>query len=170
MAGVKKKGDFEIGEDLDFQRKEWLFERLGWVVLALLMLAAMLGLFGGGPLDGAQAASPDGLMQVSYARFGRFSAPQTMEITLSPQARQEGHVGVAFHQQFVDKLKIQQTNPEPESVEVHGDWVVYLYQWPEGNSPLNINVYMQAEKTGSLQAELGLAGKPGMSIRQFIYP
>jgi hypothetical protein len=50
-AEVQRHGDLEIQEDLPFQRREWLVERVAWGVMALLIVAALLGLFGTGPDD-----------------------------------------------------------------------------------------------------------------------
>ena len=48
-ADSHRHGDLEIDEDLPFQRREWFAERVAWAVMALLIAAALLGLFGTGP-------------------------------------------------------------------------------------------------------------------------
>lgn len=50
---VHRVGDLEIEEDLDHQRRCWKLERASWAVMALVLLAAMAGLFGSGPLSWA---------------------------------------------------------------------------------------------------------------------
>jgi hypothetical protein len=44
---------FQIDEDLNFQRREWKIQRAGWVTMALVIIAALLGVFGAGPLSSA---------------------------------------------------------------------------------------------------------------------
>ena len=34
-SGVQRVGDLEIGQDLVYQRREWVFERVGWGVVAV---------------------------------------------------------------------------------------------------------------------------------------
>jgi hypothetical protein len=46
--GTERVGDLEVNQDLDFQRHVWWFQRIGLVGMALVVVAALLGLFGGG--------------------------------------------------------------------------------------------------------------------------
>ena len=46
-----------VGEDLEFQRKWWRFERVAWIIFALFVLADVLGLFGRGYLANAERAA-----------------------------------------------------------------------------------------------------------------
>jgi len=50
MSKAERAGDLEIDEDLSFQRREWRVQRGGWVVMAVLILLALLGLTGRGPI------------------------------------------------------------------------------------------------------------------------
>ena len=38
-----------IEEDRAYQRREWRFERIGWAVMAALLMAGLIGLLGDGP-------------------------------------------------------------------------------------------------------------------------
>ena len=67
--------DIELAEDMEFQRKNWRAERIGWAVLAFILLAAALGLFGQGPLGGTVVAAGDDSLSLTYERFWRLSSP-----------------------------------------------------------------------------------------------
>jgi hypothetical protein len=41
-----RTGDLQIDQDPDAQRHHWIAERVGWTVITLVILAALLGLFG----------------------------------------------------------------------------------------------------------------------------
>ena len=69
MSEHHRVGDLEISQDLTFQRRSWIVQRVGWVMLALLILAALGGLFGPGPLSRARAGPHDGPLWVEYQRF-----------------------------------------------------------------------------------------------------
>jgi hypothetical protein len=43
-------GDLEINQDLGAQQKTWTIQRIGWGGMALIVLAALGGAFGSGPL------------------------------------------------------------------------------------------------------------------------
>ena len=59
MSDSHRVGDLEISPDLNFQRRSWAMQRFAWVVLALFILAALLGLFGPGPLSQTRAEQQD---------------------------------------------------------------------------------------------------------------
>lgn len=44
MAKIQRVGALEISQDLDFQRRTWVVEQVGWGVMALVVLAALLRL------------------------------------------------------------------------------------------------------------------------------
>ena len=69
MADLKIVGELQIDEDMDFQHKEWIAERWGWRIMALVLLAGLLGLFGQGPLSDKTVQS--GSLLVQYGRFER---------------------------------------------------------------------------------------------------
>jgi hypothetical protein len=46
-----RAGDLEVEQDLDFQQRTWALERAGWIVMLLIIAAALAGFFGGGPLS-----------------------------------------------------------------------------------------------------------------------
>lgn len=56
MEPIRRVGELEIEEDLDFQRRMWRLQQIGWALLVLVVVAALLGLFGKGPLSRAVAS------------------------------------------------------------------------------------------------------------------
>jgi hypothetical protein len=80
MPGVTRIGDLEIQQDLNYQRREWRIQRLGWVVMRLVILAALLGLLGNGPLSKASVTATDGSLRLDYHRCWHYRNPMTLEI------------------------------------------------------------------------------------------
>ena len=64
----------ELATDDAFQQIEWRIQRIGWLVWAMLLLAALLGLTGSGWLSGAEVTSDDGAVTVKYDRFLQVNA------------------------------------------------------------------------------------------------
>ncbi len=48
MEQIPRVGDLDIEQDLDFERRQWHVQRVGWVVFLLILLAAFVGLLGTG--------------------------------------------------------------------------------------------------------------------------
>jgi hypothetical protein len=60
-----------VGESLSLQRREWRVDRVGWVVMGLILVAGLLGVWGGGLLGSVTATGSDGRVLVDYDRFVR---------------------------------------------------------------------------------------------------
>lgn len=63
-----------------FQRRYWLFERVGWSMLVLLIAAAAAGTFAGGPLSAATATGA--ALSADYERFARRGVDTRLTVTL----------------------------------------------------------------------------------------
>jgi hypothetical protein len=75
MSGLRRIGDLEIEEYIGFQRRDWAVRHIAWAILALVVLAALLGLFGNGILSKANLGDDEMPLQLEYERFGRYKAP-----------------------------------------------------------------------------------------------
>jgi hypothetical protein len=51
MTRLQRLGDLDVAQNLAFTRREWLLRRIAWALVALTLLVALSGLFGGGPLS-----------------------------------------------------------------------------------------------------------------------
>ena len=69
-------------EKLEHIRRNWRVKRVGWVVLAILVLAGAAGLFGDGPLS-STIRSANGLT-LEFDRFVRRERPFTLKLNLVP--------------------------------------------------------------------------------------
>lgn len=84
MTRFKTIGSLQLHEDLAHERREWKLQRVGWALMALALLAAVLGLFGHGPLSETASASADGALTVRHQRFERYQAPSEYDIGALP--------------------------------------------------------------------------------------
>jgi hypothetical protein len=59
----------EINADLEFQRRVWAAQRIGWIAIGAFVIAALVGVFGQGPLSSAAAGG--NALRIEYERFAR---------------------------------------------------------------------------------------------------
>ena len=76
----KVDDEIAVGEDLEFQRRWWRFEKLVWTVFLIVIVCDLAGLFGRGWLAKAEASTPDRALTVSYERIERANTPSTMTL------------------------------------------------------------------------------------------
>lgn len=169
MASVDRTGRFEVGQDLRFQRYQWTVQRWGWVVLLLLMAAALLGLLGRGPLSSTNTATPDGAVRVDYDRFLRRSAPTTLTVTLGPAAT-DGTARVWIDREYLGKVRLQQVTPRPEREEAGPDRHTLVFRVSRPGEPAVVMLRFEPDESGLLRGRIGLGDGPEASFTQFVYP
>src|SRR3954470_10874843 len=101
----------QIDQSLDFQRRFQRVQTIAWRVLALLPLAAIAGLFGGGLFSKVTAGGAGG--EGSSERFGRRSVATQLEVTV-PRARPP--VAIAISREFLDRYDMSEIRPQPQRV------------------------------------------------------
>lgn len=138
--------------------------------MGLAILAAVLGYSGEGPASEARAPRDDGAYEVEFSRYARHRAPEVLRVAIDEGAAQSDQVQLSFHRAYLDGLQVESVFPEPESVEVGGDEVVYLFQLRRAGAAATVIFDLMYEDIGRKQALLRLDGHPPVSISQFIYP
>lgn len=167
---LKRVGDLEISEDMEFQERSWRVQRIGWVIMALLIVAALLGLFGVGPLGQATAGTEADPLWVEYDRFSRLMKSTNLTIYVNPDAAQNGEIRLWISQNFLDHVEINHITPTEDSAEVMQEGVVYTFQAAETDEPITIMIQLRAAQAGLISGEIGLEGGESQEFTQFIYP
>ncbi|MGH9943441.1 MAG: hypothetical protein ACRD9R_13925 [Pyrinomonadaceae bacterium] len=170
MSDIKRVGDIEIGEDMRTQRRQWAIERIGWVLMLLVALAALAGLLGPGPLSGTSAATPDSLLQVEYNRFERRQSPVMLRVRLGPGAARGGQLRLSLNRDYVEGIQIERIEPEPDTVEAHADRYVYVFNAPDISGATSVTFRFEPNRYGRAPVRLWIEGGPQLSFRQFFYP
>jgi hypothetical protein len=166
----QRVGDLEVGQDLAFQRGEWTVQRIAWVVMALLLVAALIGLFGRGPIASATAGDDDDPIRVSYKRLERKAAPSALEIRAAPGQAQNGQLEVWIDADYLGGVQVQDISPEPQEMRAAGDQIVYAVLVEDPSQPTLIVVQLEHERIGRTMGRVGLLGGPGVSFGQFVFP
>jgi hypothetical protein len=170
MAEKSHSGDLEIEQDLDFERRTWTVERVGWVLMAGVGIAALAGLFGPGPLSKTMIGAPGGPLWLEYSRFGRFKAPLTLRVHLGPDADQQGAVRIWLSREYLEGVQIERVTPQPGQVEAGPEQLTYDFSLSEPQRSTAVTFALKAEQMGRQHGCVGLANGPTLCFRQFIYP
>ena len=169
--------DAEVGQDLAFERLSWAVQRAAWVIAVLVLVAALAGVFGHGPLSNAAATSADGSLRVEYQRVLRNQAPSELRVRVTPGA--EGRAVVWLAQDYLRKVRLRQVTPEPERAEVRSDRTVYTFHAAAGAGGGEVEVvfHFDVQAMGRQRLEMGRGdggdgrAAPGaVSAPQFILP
>jgi hypothetical protein len=170
-SGRTARGEAEISDDLGFQRRAWIAERIGWVVIAIVLVAGGLGLLGStGPLNRASAGEAGGALQVEYARLTRHSAPTELQMTVAASADAADEVRIAISADYLAAVQVREVQPEPEHVELAANELVYVFPIAERGEPLAITFETEPRGYWLHRGSIRLADGDTLRITQFVYP
>jgi hypothetical protein len=166
MADAKQ---LELEEDFQFQRREWRVQRVGWTLWALVVLAALVGLFGPGPLSSAESSTPDHSLTVQFDRFLHCKNPTTLELMIDPES-DAGAVRINVSQSLLDALRIVRIEPEPERRELAKDGIIYTFARAGATVINRIRLHVEYQRFGRQRGTIALEGHEPITLAQLVYP
>lgn len=144
----------------------WRRERIGWGLLAVLLGAALLGLFGAGPVSRTSIAVAG--VQLAYDRFVRTSAPTVLELVVQPEATGSEAV-VALDHAYLERVRVREIVPQPKRAEARADAVAFVFEAAGAGAPVRAWFNLSFEKSGLAAGRLTAGGKT-IEFRQLAYP
>lgn len=170
MPKQQRIGDLEIEHDLLFQRRAWVAQRIAWGLMVLVIIGALLGLFGSGILSHSTAQTADAALQVEYENLARFDSATTLQLTLGATSSNNDTVTIWIDKAYLNDFVISYINPEPLDVKSSGPRLVYTFGVANPNQPVQITLDLRPQRTGLLTGAVGLLNGPTLTLRQFVYP
>lgn len=170
MAETKTVDGMQLHQDMAHQRREWRVQRIAWAVMALVLLAALAGLLGPGPLSRSVANAADGALRVEYNRFERLQSPSELRIRLPADAARTGTVRLRLNREFVGNVEIRDVLPEPESSSADADGFVYELDTGGSGGPVTVAVRYEYRTFGSTPVRVAIDAGPAVSFDQWVYP
>lgn len=169
MTRLKRISDIEIEEDIQFQRFFWNIKRVGWIVMATFLLAAMTGIFGSGPLSYAKAQTTTATHSIEYERFARRLANTAWTVHIGSE-EVEDYAKVSIDSSLMDHSQIESITPEPDKTEVGAHSIIYYFSLHHSDEPVDINVNLKLEKAGMLAGNVQVNESSPVHVTIFVYP
>jgi hypothetical protein len=157
-----------VGEDLDFQRKWWRFERIAWVLFGVIILCDVLGLFGRGYLANAERRTGDGSVDLKYERVERASTPSIMTFRFGPSAVHDGRIRLFVSEDVVKALGAQRISPQPAESVVGGGGITYTF--PASDPDAVVEIMLEPSFPGVHSFEVGVPGSEMVREKVAVVP
>ena len=170
MSSPRNKSGLELDEDIQQQEKVWVIEKISRAVMALIILAALLGLLGHGPLSSKTLVDSASGLVVQYERFEHRNATTVFRIHLTPSEQTDDQTRLSIGQEFLGHVEVSAIEPEPLEVELWPDHVTYIFNRPDRASPADIIIHYQPIDFGRVHVVIGLDGWQQQTFSQFVYP
>ena len=157
-----------------FRDVQWIVQRVLWGLALLLLFAAALGLFGGGPLSGAEKkVEGDGYTyELSYNRWNRQKNPQELGLRVTGSNLAGESLQVTLPRSFLEDASIENVTPDPDSTSLRGEGAVYTWQLDEGEE-FAVTFDYRADDWRTLKGDVLVAvgdSEETLSFSQFLFP
>lgn len=160
----------ELDDDITFQCRDWRVQRWGRTGMLLLLVAALAGLLGPGPISERTAGVEGGPLWVEYLLFGRWLAPEVLRVHLGPGRAPGGRASLWLDRALADRYDISDVSPPPEGVTVWSDRLEYHFRAPDPDREIEITFERKPSGWGLLGGRVGVPGGPSVEIREIVYP
>lgn len=150
-----------------FHRREWIVQRVGWGAMILVVVAAVLGLLGPGPLSRVSVGDEQSLL-VEYQRFGRLETTDELRIRVAGAAA-SGDLRIWIDRQLLERGQILQIVPQPRQTRSEADRIVFEFDAAE-EKPVVVRVSVRPDHPGRVSGRIGVEGGASVSLSQFTYP
>lgn len=145
------------------------WQRLRWSVPALVVVAALAGLLGPGPLSDSTRVAPGGQVQVQYDRFTHWVGSTSVQLRVTPDPARPDEARVWISEEYLAGLQLQQVQPEPDSWTATDGGVVLAFP-VAGSEPLSIELQVRPAEIGLLRGAVGVPGRDPIRFWQLVYP
>lgn len=159
-------GDLEIGQDLNWQRRSWFVNRVGWIVIFLFLVVAAMGVFGGdGPFREAHAGEQGSL---EYDRFTRLGSPTELNVRPTAASLDQGKVVVGISSDYLADFNVDTITPDPDSVRTQAGEVIYTFL--AGQPIGQIAFSLEPRESGIQKAAVRVGTTEPVEFTQVVYP
>jgi hypothetical protein len=163
------RGRRDAGDDSRNERGTWIGQRIGWVMMALVVMMGLGGVFGSGPLSRAAIEAPSGL-RLEYERFGRVDQPFDLMLDAPARAASDETVRVGIDDRYLDAVAIEEVVPEPETVDLEKGRTVFVFRVARSEGPHRVTFRVTPQSSGWLEGQVGAGEESPLPVRHFIYP
>jgi len=159
-----------FAEDLEFQRKTWIVERVGWALLAAILVGAAAGLFGPGFFARVSAPAAEGGFTLEYLRFARMHSPVELRVRLEPSAAPGDRIRILISTEYLDRFSINGVVPEPERAELGADGIAFVFTGSTAGSGGSVRFLLEADRPGPARGTVAVNAGAPLQVRQYFYP
>lgn len=170
MANRQEDSAPDINQDLEFSRREWRVERVGWVIMALLVLAGVLGLLGRGPLTEQVARDANHLASVEYYSIDHAEAPSELRVHIEPGVVSATQMWLTLNSAYLKRIEIESIEPQPAAQQLTGDGVAFVFYLTEPGQPVDLSVQYHFVEYGWATGQIDIEGGPQLTFSQFVLP
>ena len=161
--------EVEVGFDADFEVRWARAETISHGVMVLVVLVALTGLLGHGPLSHETIWAPDGRVAVDFEPLARFGTSTQVTLHLSSQPGILDRVPVVLSSSVVEPMGLQQIIPTPVISRAAGRELAYSFDISPGKDSGLVRFVFKPGVVGPINL-YAKVGQDTVSWTQWILP
>ncbi|MBI3127160.1 MAG: hypothetical protein HYZ11_06120 [Candidatus Tectomicrobia bacterium] len=155
-----------VNEDFRAQLREWRVQRALWILLILILISALAGAFGGGPLSRAVAGDAAESFWLEYERFGRYKSTSLLKVHAGERTGRT--IALRLSNDYLDQIEIERITPEPAWTETFSTHTAFHFAAGAG-STLLATIQFRPKRIGRIHGAAG-AGGASLPFAHWVYP
>jgi hypothetical protein len=154
------------------QRREWVAERIGWLLMGAILLLGLLGFLGPGLLSSRTITGPDGQVRVKYDATLRHLADAKLRIRIAKASSlaNRSKLRVLISSSFADQTKLESISSPPEQIELGDPFHAYIFPVARLDNEALITISYRPEVLGWLRYQIAVGQSPPIAVAQFVCP
>jgi hypothetical protein len=162
MGGIEEANPRE-------RRRSRIVHWSGAGIFLSILLAALAGLVGKGPLSKMTAIGPDGSLRVEHQGFVRHHAPAELKIEIDERETASGVVHLQLSKSFIEKSEMKSIAPQPERSYSGPKFFTYDIR-VQTNSSATLRILFQPDHFGSHSFIVKINDAAPLELKHFAYP
>jgi len=161
--GEDKHDRLEIDERFEHHVRAWRVKHVCWIVMLLLVAAALCGFLGPGPFSKTTVRGAG--MEAEYERIARYHAPAYLRLKV-PGGQED--LELSLPTVFLKEIELEHIKPEPKEMRLSGEKQTWIFARGEAASELMINY--RPQESGNMRFRLEVKDAGALEIQQLILP
>lgn len=165
------KTRLDLGADDEWESRWARLQRVAWMIMGIVLLLAIAGVFGRGPVDHATAADNSNQFRVDYAPVILFRTAAVLTLHLSPSLAGWDHlVHVRASTTLLGPLQIQRVEPQPAQWEAGASGPEMAFRVSSASGEKTVELEIQPGAVGLFNLSLAAGKYPPVTMRELVLP
>ncbi|MCP2005762.1 hypothetical protein [Buttiauxella ferragutiae] len=168
MKTTPAKQSSPVAEKPFWLNFEFQLRRVGFVLLLLIVAAALAGLFSRGYLSEATRSNDDHSLTLDYEKFNRLMSDMDMKITsVTPPGKRNR---IVLGGDFMEGFRIDTLQPQPDKMYSLNGEMILEYQPIAPGVKQTLWLSLTPMKFGAMKSTVAIDNGAEIPFQQFIYP